>query len=80
MTEQGITTAELERVSAENHVWLDVLDNAANVANRLDLLAILLTDADLNINDNAKDGLCSMLQDASETIRDLSRMVQEAQE
>lgn len=75
---QEVTTADVERIGTENLKWLDKLDAAALVADRLSLISDLLAGADaMKISEGGTSGLISVLDEAATVIRSLCDFVSE---
>ena len=58
-------------MAGTNHEWLEMVDNADRVANRLDMLAALLVTADSGFNSHVIDGMDTIITEGAETIRSL---------
>lgn len=73
-----MTIEEVERVAAENHKYLEVVDRTGTVADKLDLLGALLetTNGHCVLDIHAANGLVFMLSEGAEAIRELAALVQ----
>ena len=71
-----VTGAEVERISAENRAeYLDMIDRTDAIADRLEMLGVLLANAQTEYSDNVVTGVVGIIIDGADAIRELTEHV-----